>query len=117
MSGSAEILKLDTRTMRQVARTIENQLSILRSSLGSIRDDANALRGGDWEGDSATAYFESMSKLCNEQTVEGALSAGGVAQTLRGYVSHLNNAAAAFDKNENKQIDRMESLKTDIFSV
>jgi len=116
MSGSTRIT-VDIRKLRASAKVIDNQLSIIMSCFTVIRDDVNALKGRNWEGDSANVYIESMSKLLNDQSAAGNITTGSILQTLKEYSNLLNNAATAFEKNEQKQEDRVKSLKTEIFTI
>ena len=110
-------VQLETATMRAVAKTLENQISILRNCYGSISDDASSLKGAHWEGFSADTYYESMKALCNEGQISGKVTAGHVANILQGYVSDLNFAADEYDRNEGKTGDRVEALPAAVFDV
>jgi len=116
MSGGTRIT-VDIKKLRAAARVIDNQQRIIMSCFTAIRDDVNTLKGRNWEGDSADVYIESMSKLCNDLPAAGTLSAGSIIQTLKEYSTILNDAATAFEKNEQKQEDRVRSLKTELFTV
>jgi len=116
MSGSSRIT-IDTKKLRAAAKVTNNQMSIIMSCFTVIRDDVNTLKGRNWEGDSADMYIESMSKLCNDQPVAGILTTGSVVKILKEYSGILNDAAAAFEKNEQKQEERVKSLRTEIFNV
>jgi len=116
MSGRTEI-SINTKVMRQAARTIENQLSIVSSCFTSIKDDLKSLRNGDWEGDSANAYIEAMNKLCGDGSGTDGLTSGGIVQILKSYADSLNNTAAAFERNEQKQEDKIQALNAKIFDI
>lgn len=115
--SSGTNIAIDTIKMRAAARTIDSQLSILRSCFSGIRDDINTLRGRDWEGDSANLYIESMNKLCNDQPGAGTVTTGGIVKTLMEYSEILGNTATAFERNEEKQEDKVRGLKDQVFDV
>ena len=110
-------LVLDSKKMRTVAKVVDNQMNIIRSCFESIRNDATGLKGNDWEGDSSESYYESMKKLCSDQPLDGVISAGIIVQTLKDYVSKLNDAADMYEANEKKLKARIEALPVDVFGV
>ena len=116
MSDSVSIV-VDSAKMRSVARIIDNQKSIIMSCFASIKDDINILKSRDWEGDSADAYIKCIDKLLSDLPVSDTITTGCVLQYLKGYLETLNNTAAAFEKNEQKQEDRISNLKAEIFNV
>jgi uncharacterized protein YukE len=116
MSDNVNIV-VDSGKMRSVARVIDNQKSIIMSCFASIRDDVNVLKSRDWEGDSADAYIKCIDKIINDQLGSDTITTGNVMQILKGYLEILNNTAAAFEKTEQKQEDRVNELRTEIFNV
>jgi len=110
-------IRIHTGVMRECARAVEAQMNIIQNCLTAIRDDATALRGNIWEGDSAAAYDERMRTLCAQQAVSGTVNAGYVIGTFREYAQKLNTAATEFDRNENRLEAKKEALPTDIFGI
>ena len=108
---------LDTEKMRIVAKTLENQISVIRNCYGSIAGDALCLKGTHWEGKSADAYHDSMKCLCNEEQVTGKVSAGSIVGVLQGYVHDLNFAADEYDRNEGQITNKIEALPTSVFGI
>jgi hypothetical protein len=111
MSGNVNIV-VDSGKMRTAARVIDSQMSIIMSCFASIRDDIN-----DWEGDSAEAYIMNISKLLSDQPVSDTITTGSVVHNLKEYSEILNNAAIAFEKNEQKQEEKISKLRTEIFNA
>ena len=109
--------QLDTAVMRTVARTIDNQATIIRNCFDSIRDDALRLKGTHWEGSSADAYYDSMIALCRDEESSGTTSAGQIVGILRDYVNNLNTAADEYERNESGIEDRFDGLSENVFGV
>ena len=113
----AENVVLDTAKMRVVAKTLENQISIIRNCYGSIGNDALGLKGTHWEGKSSDTYYNDMKRLCDEEQVSGEVSSGNIVEVLKGYVFDLNFAADEYDRNEGRVTDKIEALPSAVFSV
>ena len=116
MSGGTNI-KIDTRKIKETAKIIENQSSIIMSCFTGINDELKSLSANSWKGDSADAYIGNMIKLCSNQYDAGTVNAESIMRTLREYSDYLNGMVTAFDRNEQKQENKMNSLKTKIFVV
>ena len=110
-------VSLDTGVMRAVARTVENQMTIIRNCYASIKSDAQMLQGTYWEGFSADTYYEKMTKLCNDQQVAGSVTAGHIVRILQEYAKDLRFAADEYDRNEGRVTSRVEGLATNVFDV
>ena len=116
MAGDVNVI-LDTAKMRMVAKTLENQISVISNCYSSIGNDALALKGTHWEGVSSDSYYESMKCLCNEEQVSGKVSAGNIVEVLRGYMHNLNFAADEYDHNEGRLTSKIEALPAAVFDV
>ena len=110
-------VKLDTAVMRAVARTLENQMNVIKNCYDSIRNDALRLRGTHWEGFSADTYYDSMIELCRDQQVSCKVTAGQIVGVLREYAKDLNFAASEYDRNEGRVTNKVEGLSINVFDV
>ncbi|MCL2820288.1 MAG: hypothetical protein FWD38_05595 [Oscillospiraceae bacterium] len=110
-------IKIDTGKMKEAAGIVESQMNIITNCFASIRDDVNILKANNWESDSADIFIRGINKICNEQLDDNTVTAGSIIQTLKDYTANLNNTAAAFDTEDQKQNDKIASLKTSIFGV
>jgi len=116
MSNDVRVV-LDTVKMRTVAKTLENQISIIKNCYSNIGKDGMSLRGSCWEGASADKYYDSMKALCHDDQLSGKVTAGHVVKILQEYVQNLNYAATEQERNEGKVQDRVEALPVSVFDV
>ena len=110
-------VELDTVKMREVAKTVESQMNIIRNCYDSIGKDALSLFGTQWEGASADAYYHSMKILCHEDMLSGKVTAGHIVGILKEYTHDLSFTADEYDRNEGRLTDRVERLPDSVFGV
>ena len=108
---------IDTEKMRMAAKTLENQISIIKNCYDSIGKDAAALKGTYWDGESSHTYSERMGSLCTNEQVSGKVSAGTIVEILNGYLHSLDFAADEYDRSEGRATGKMEGLVTNVFGV
>ena len=107
-------LQIDPAQMTAVARTVDNQRSIVENCFNTIYQDARKLKSS-WEGNSADAYQPIMDKLASLQDNESA--ATYIVNALKEYVSDLNGIAAGFESTERQITAQDEALPSDVFGI
>ena len=116
MSAGVDVT-IDTAKMAAVSQEVNNQMSIVNSCFESIKIQYLLLKNGHWEGASADAYFESMKKLCSEQSFAGGITTSYVAKALEEYVKDFNSTVSQYETLEQKMESQHQALPTNVFDI